>query len=202
MSRPDRNLQRIQAMRRNITALAARMMAEDGIDDYGLAKRKAARQLGAPATEALPNNAEIEAELRAYQAIYQEAEQGERLLALRRAAVDIMRLLEDFNPYLSGPVLEGTAGRFSGIELEAYPDSSKDIEIFLLNQGIRFEQEDPRRNSPEQPESILRLEWDDFPVRLSLYRPDAERIQRRRNGKAMPRARLSVLEALIRTPLP
>lgn len=178
------------------------MMAEDGIDDYGLAKRKAARQLGAPATEALPNNTEIEAELRAYQTIYQEAEQSERLLALRRAAVDIMRLLEDFSPYLSGPVLEGTAGRFSSIELEAYPDSGKDIEIFLLNRGIRFEQEDPRRNSPEQPESVLRLEWDEFPVRLSLYQPDAERVQKRRNGKTMPRARLCAVEALIGTAVP
>ena len=31
-------------------------MAEDGIDDFALAKRKAARQLGAPTTEALPAN--------------------------------------------------------------------------------------------------------------------------------------------------
>jgi hypothetical protein len=51
-------------MRRSIAALAARLMAEVGIADYGLAKRTAARQLGAPETDELPNNAEIEAELR------------------------------------------------------------------------------------------------------------------------------------------
>lgn len=202
MSRPDRNPQRVQILRRNITALAARMMAEDGIDDYGLAKRKAARQLGAPATEALPNNSEIETELRAYQAIYQGVEQSERLLVLRRAASGIMRLLDDFKPYLSGPVLDGTAGRFSAIELEAYPDSSKDIEIFLLNRGIRFEQDGPPRNSPEQPESILQLDWEGFPVRLSLYEPDAERVQKRRNGRSVQRVRLAGVEALIGTPTP
>ena len=85
-------------MRRSIAALAARLMAEDGIADYGLAKRKAARQLGAPETEALPNNAEIETELRAYQALYQVDEQRERLLDMRRAAAEVMRLLDPFKP--------------------------------------------------------------------------------------------------------
>ena len=57
-------------MRARIAAAAARIMAEDGIDDFALAKRKAARQLGAPETEALPRNDEIEDELRAYRALY------------------------------------------------------------------------------------------------------------------------------------
>jgi len=63
------------------------MMAEDGISDFGFAKRKAARQLGANDADALPTNAEIEAELRAWQALYQDEEQAERLLEMRRAAV-------------------------------------------------------------------------------------------------------------------
>ena len=37
-------------MRMRIAQIAARIMAEDGIDDFGLAKRKAARQIGAPDT--------------------------------------------------------------------------------------------------------------------------------------------------------
>ncbi|KAB2938931.1 MAG: hypothetical protein F9K21_01515 [Rhodocyclaceae bacterium] len=187
-------------MRRNIAALAARLMAEDGIADYGLAKRKAARQLGAPETEALPNNAEIEAELRAYQAIYQEDEQRERLLDMRRTAVEVMHLLEPFRPYLTGPVLDGTAGRFAEIELEAFPDSGKEVEIFLLNRGIRFEQNEPRRGGSETAECVLAFDWNDFPVRLSLYEPDAERAQKRRNGKVSERARLASVEALLASP--
>src|SRR2546429_239040 len=54
-----------QQMRVRIAAAAARMMAEDGLDDFALAKRKAARQLGAEDTQALPKNEEIEAEARA-----------------------------------------------------------------------------------------------------------------------------------------
>lgn len=187
-------------MRRNIAALAARLMAEDGIADYGLAKRKAARQLGAPETEALPNNAEVEAELRAYQALYQEDEQRERLLEMRRAATEVMRLLDPFKPYLTGPVLDGTAGRYAEIELEAFPDSGKEVEIFLLNLGTRFEQSEPRRGGAEVPECVLTFEWNDFPVRLSLYEPDAERTHKRRNGRASERARLSSVEALLGVP--
>ena len=71
------------SMRARIAAAAARIMAEDGIDDFALAKRKAARSLGAAETEALPGNDEIEAELRAYRALYQAEEHP---AAHRRAA--------------------------------------------------------------------------------------------------------------------
>ena len=73
-----------QNMRIRIAAVAARIMAEDGIEDFAMAKRKAARQLGADDTQSLPNNDEIEAELRMYQSLYQGEEQRERLRHLRR----------------------------------------------------------------------------------------------------------------------
>lgn len=57
--------------RREIAALAARMMAEDGVGDVGFAKRKAARRLGLGDCEPLPANTEVEAELRTWQMLYQ-----------------------------------------------------------------------------------------------------------------------------------
>ena len=42
-------------------ARSARLMAESGIDDFGLAKRKAAERLGIRGAGALPKNAEIQA---------------------------------------------------------------------------------------------------------------------------------------------
>ena len=70
---------KLQHMRMRIAAAAARIMAEDGVEDFALAKRKAARQLGAEDTQALPKNEEIEFELRAYQSLYQGDEQRERI---------------------------------------------------------------------------------------------------------------------------
>ena len=70
----SRTRNRQNGMRAAIAAAAARIMAEDGIDDYAMAKRKAARRLGAPETESLPANEEIASALRAYQLLYQADE--------------------------------------------------------------------------------------------------------------------------------
>ena len=126
-------------MRARIAAAAARIMAEDGIDDFALAKRKAARQLGAAETEALPGNDEIEEELRAYRELYQAEEHPQRIAELRGIALDAMRALEQFHPYLTGPVLKGTAGPYAEIDLQLFPESSKEVEMFLLERNIPFD---------------------------------------------------------------
>src|SRR2546421_10775876 len=133
-----RKSNRQTAMRARIAAAAARIMAEDGVDDFALAKRKAARQLGALDTQSLPRNDEIEAELRAYRALYQADEHPGLIEELRRIALEVMQALEQFNPYLTGPVLKGIAGPYAEIDLQLFPDSAKDVEIFLLDRNIAF----------------------------------------------------------------
>ena len=187
------HVSRSGGLRREIAALAARMMAEDGISDFGFAKRKAARQLGATDADSLPNNTEIEAELRAWQALYQDDEQPERLFEMRSAAVDVMQMLETFRPYLTGGALDGTAGRYSELEIEIFPDSTKDVEIFFLNQDFPYEHREPRRPAPHAPEAILSFDWEDVPVKISVYPSAAERVPRR----GQDRARLAQVEALL-----
>jgi hypothetical protein len=169
---------RQSGMRAEIAAAAARLMAEDGIDDFALAKRKAARQLGAADTESLPANAEIEQALRAYRALYQADEHPELVLELRRAALQAMRALEHFNPYLTGPVLTGNAGPYAEIELQLYPDSAKDIELFLLERNIAFETSEGRRFAGDRARavSVFILDWDGAPLRLSVLDPRDERL--------------------------
>ncbi|MBW7859802.1 MAG: hypothetical protein KJZ96_10705 [Rhodocyclaceae bacterium] len=184
---------RTGTLRREIAALAARMIAEDGISDFGFAKRKAARQLGVSDSESLPNNAEIETELRAWQALYQDDEQAERIHAMRSAAVSLMRELAPFRPYLTGGALDGTAGRYSELEIDAYPESAKEVEIFFLNHNIAYTHREPRRQALHPPEAILCFDWNEVPVRLSMYDPQAERNGRRNTE----RARLAAVEALL-----
>lgn len=181
------------SLRREIAAAAARMMAEDGVSDFGFAKRKAARQLGATDSDSLPNNTEIEAELRAWQALYQDEEQPERVLEMRRAAVDVMRLLDEFRPYLTGGALDGTAGRYTEVDIELFPESAKEVEIFFLNHDIAYEHREPRRPAPHAPEAILCFDWEQVPIRLSVYDAHAERVGRRH----AERARLQAVEALL-----
>lgn len=172
------------------------MIAEDGITDYGFAKRKAARQLGASSADELPNNTEIEAEVRTYLAVFQDEEHLERQRVMRLAALGVMRQLEAFRPYLTGAVLEGTAGRYSEVEIDLFPESAKEVEIFFLNQNIAYEHREPRRNQPDSPEAILAFDWDEVPIKLRIYEAGGER-QHRRNGRQTERARLTTVQALL-----
>src|SRR5260221_5232804 len=173
----SRQSKRQTGMRARIAAAAARIMAEDGIDDFALAKRKAARQLGAVDTEALPRNDEVEAELRAYRALYQAGEHPELIEELRRLALEVMQALEQFNPYLTGPVLKGIAGPYAEIDLQLFPDSAKEVEIFLLERNIAFTTQEGRRYSGDRARaaSLISLSWQGVPVRLAVLDPRDER---------------------------
>ena len=188
-------------MRARIAAAAARIMAEDGVDDFALAKRKAARQLGAVETHSLPRNEEIEEELRAYRALYQAGEHPELVAELRAIALEAMRALERFSPYLTGPVLSGTAGPYAEIELQLFPDSAKDVEIFLLDRGVTFTTQETRRYSGDRARavSLISLDWQGVPLRLSVFDPRDERVTLKTSqaGKVMDRAGIVEVGALL-----
>ena len=170
-------------------------MAEDGITDYQLAKRKAVRQLGLPEHTRYPDNAEIDAELRTYRSLYQGDEHAELLRTLRREALDILGLLADFRPYLTGSVLDGTAGEHSSIDILLFADSAKEVEIFLLNRGIAFEHAEPRH---ERAEAVLILETEVAEVNLVIFPPQQERVtMKHRDGRPRERVRAEALHALL-----
>jgi hypothetical protein len=187
--------------RARIAAAAARIMAEDGIDDFALAKRKAAKQLGAADTQSLPTNDEIEAELRAYRALYQAEEHPERITELRRVALEAMRALARFNPYLTGPVLRGIAGRYAEIDLQLFPESAKEVEIFLLDRGISYDTHEGRRYSGDRARAVtvLSLSWQGAPLRLSVFDQRDERIALKTSqaGRVMERAGITEVGTLI-----
>lgn len=183
--------------RRSVASLAARMMAEDGIADYGFAKRKAAKALGVEDGEILPTNDEVEAELRAYQSLFQDEEQPRRLRELRETALEVMQFLPDFHPYLTGAVLDGTAGRYAGVEIDLYADCTKDVEISLLSRDIPYESSEPRKHGPDTPETLLHLDWNDIPVTLAVHSLVSERQQRRDSPNHPTRAQASAVAALL-----
>ena len=197
-----RNSGRQGSTRERIAAEAARIMAEDGIDDFALAKRKAARQLGAAETEALPRNDEIEEALRAYRALYQPAEHAERIAELRRIALEAMRVLERFSPYLTGAVLKGTAGPYAQIELQLFPESAKEVELFLLERRIAFTTHEGRRFSGSRAHamSVFSLAWQGVPLKLSVFDPRDERLALKTSqaGRVMERAGIAEVGTLLR----
>ena len=126
-------------MRQRLAQEAARLMAEEGVQDFYTAKRKAAERLGAPNTQNMPRNTEIEEALQDYQRLFLGAEGTQQLQRLREAALQAMRFFAGFEPRLAGSVLTGTAGEHSDVNLHLFADAPEEVNLFLLNAGIHFE---------------------------------------------------------------
>ena len=188
-------------MRDRIAHLAARLMAVDGIDDYALAKRKAARQAGAPDTRNLPNNDEVEHALRAYQQLYQADEHRDRLRHLRQRARDMMELLARFDPYLSGAVLSGSAGKYSDIDLLLFTDSMKDVELFLINHRIAYRSTERRIYIGEEMRGVPKfsVSTEDADFDITVFAPHDLRSQIRTTpeGRPLERVRIDWLDATL-----
>lgn len=121
-----------------IAASAAQCVVEEGLE-YGPAKRRALKALGLPPKTPLPNNDQVEAQVREYIALFCADTQPAELLALRQHALMWMQRLQEFRPYLGGAVWHGTATRLSDIYLQLFCDDEKSCEIELINKGVDFE---------------------------------------------------------------
>jgi hypothetical protein len=122
-------------LRERLAQEAARLMVESGIDNFGLAKRKAAERLGARGAGALPTNAQIEASVVERQRLFEPESHDQRLTELRRIAADVMLELESFGPRLVGSVLAGTATINSPIELHVFADAPELVAAALEDVG-------------------------------------------------------------------
>ncbi|SDV49542.1 UDP-N-acetylmuramate--alanine ligase [Chitinasiproducens palmae] len=166
-------------LRDEIAQAAARLIAEEGLD-FATAKRKGARQIvgeGRIGGDWMPDNEHVEDAVREYQSLFQSDTQPQALAALRQVAVAWMRKLDAFDPYVTGGVLNGIAGSHSDIHLQLFCDSSKDVAIFLLNEGIDYQVSETAhfngRGDVETFSFIVRAPapLGRAPIHLSLYDP-------------------------------
>ena len=193
-------------MREEIAIAAARMIAEDGLD-YATAKRKAARQVvGETRIEGtwLPDNDQIEEEIREYQALFQSDSQPAVLRRLREIALEWMQRLEAFNPFLTGAVLNGTAGEHSDIHLQIFCDNAKDVAIWLLNANVQYDVSETRHFAARGFVETLSFMWrpsraeEPVGIHVALYNTDDLRGAVRADARGrLPRANAQALQALI-----
>jgi len=190
--------------RSRIAYLAARLMAEDGIEDYALAKRKAARQAGVPDTRELPGNEEIAEALRTYQQIYHAEEHRDRLRALRETAVRAMRELSRFNPYLTGSVLDGNAGKYADINLQLFTDNAKAVELHLIDRGVPYRTAQKRLYSGQETRTVpvytVSDQGTDIELTVLSMLDLRGPLKSSREGKSIERAKLPAVEQLLAEP--
>jgi hypothetical protein len=191
-----------QQMRLRIAQEAARLIAEEGVHDFLVAKRKAAQHLGAPDTRHMPRNQEVEEALLSYQRLFQSDTQPQQLEKLRSEALTAMRFFEKFRPRLVGSVLAGTATTYTEITLHVFADTPKELTFFLMENQIPFDTVQRRfrfeRDSwVEMP--AFRFIAGDYMLELVVFPLDGRREAPRSpiDGKPMERAGVSAVEALL-----
>lgn len=163
----------VESIRREIAGLAARLVADGGLD-YGAAKRKAARELtgrARPPAAALPDNDAIDDALAEHLGLFDEAHE-ERVARRREAAASLMQWLAPFDPYLTGAVWKGIVAAHAPIHVQVFHDNAKEVEIALVDHGIRFETTTMPHLRDASEVATLAFWWRDEPVLLSLYAQD------------------------------
>lgn len=190
-------------LKTEIAAAAARMIAQDGAD-YGSAKRKAARQILGDAqardmSDLLPDNEQIEEEVRLYHALYNADTHPAHLFRLRGLALQVMEMLEQYQPFLTGSVLSGTAGMHDDIHLQVFVDSAKEVEIYLLNKNLQLEiSESPHFRGPRFDDvETVSFMWKNAGVHVELYEQDDLRGAKKKSGDRLLRADMAELRTIL-----
>lgn len=198
---PKRAPSRSDHLRSAVAQEAARLMAEHGINDFLVAKRKAAERYGVIDGAILPRNKEIEEALASYQRLFGGEQHASTLQGQREVAMKAMRLLGKYEPRLVGPVLSGTATEHSGIQLHVFSDSPEAVYLDLADRRYEYEVfERKMKMTPERWASVpsVRFEMESEMVEAFVFPRDGIRQAPVSpvDGKPMRRAGMAELESL------
>lgn len=165
----------VDRARQQIANEAARILCEDGVLDYKLAKAKAVEACGGSRHAPMPTNREIHQAMLAHQALFGGAALQARLHKLRRAALRAMGVFEEFRPRLVGPVLSGAIGLEPArdrVQLHVFADAPEELDLMLLNQGVDFATDERRylmRKGQPVDIPLLSLMLDGVEVELAIF---------------------------------
>jgi hypothetical protein len=157
---------------------AARIIVEQGIEDYRSAKLKAAERLGMSTHGALPGNPEIERAVSEYLSLFGRESHLNLLKMLRQAALSAMELLAPFTPRLVGPVLHGTAAATSAVNLHVFADSAELVAMRLQDNGVAyrpFERRLKSRRGQSENFAGFRFAHDDSNIEAVVFPVDGMR---------------------------
>ena len=158
-------------IRQRIVQEAARIMAEDGVRDFALAKRKAAQRLNHSDNRHLPSNREIEEALADYLNLFHASTLKRDLRAQLTVAADALRMLAGFEPRLTGPLLNGLATAYAEIPLQVFTDQPEQVALFLRDHGIPFEESSRRvrfGGDRQETATVYRFIAGDTPIEITV----------------------------------
>lgn len=199
---PRKNNERADNLRRELAQTAARIMAEQDIADFLVAKQKAAQRLGVSENGNLPRNVEIEDALREYHRLFDTDKQARLMSRLRRQARNAMAMFEAFSPRLVGRVLAGTASDHSSVELHLFAETSEQVALHLIQNDVPYEMREWRgrsRRGQVLSRPVFSFMAGDVPVEAVVFPLNGlrEAPSCPVDGRPMSRASLRELDALL-----
>ena len=182
------NLMADRKLRQAIAAEAARLLQQRKEPDFHAARRKAARwfsrQRVAPAD--LPSFGEIQQEVFALAGLFSSERQQSALNEIRLVAHDLLELLHDFEPRLSGSALTGPILPGAEIELTLAFGDLSEITAILFDAGHRVQL---------RADGSLTF-FDHYPCVVSLV-PESRGDVSSVGGHALPQVDLQGLDELL-----
>lgn len=121
-------------LKHRVAKEAATLLYFGAEKEYKQAKTKAAETFGA---HFLPSNLEIALELDKIAEENEGPKRKERLIQMRKEALNIMQLLSAFCPVLIGSVWRGTIKQGSDIDIAVYTDEPEEITKILKAGGVK-----------------------------------------------------------------
>jgi predicted nucleotidyltransferase len=121
-------------LKQRVAREAATLLYFGAEKEYKQAKTKAAVTFG---VHFLPSNLEIALELDKIAEENEGPKRKERLIQMRKEALNVMQLLGAFCPFLIGSVWRGTIKQGSDIDIAVYTDEPEEITEMLKAGGVR-----------------------------------------------------------------
>jgi hypothetical protein len=175
--------------------------------EYFTAKRKAAQQIckGWVKPADLPSNVEIRDQIQLLARLYEGENRTENLLAMRMAALAMMRRLAPFRPRLIGSVLTGHIRQGSDIDIHVFSDTAEAVTHLLDVDGLPYtvERKQIRKHGEERIFTHIHL-VDRFPFELTLYASDQAHYVFKSSitGRPIERASFAELEQFLAAEYP
>jgi hypothetical protein len=112
--------------------------------------------------------------------------------------------LAEFNPYLTGSVLNGTAGRYADINIQLFTDSAKAVELYLIDRQIPYRTAQARLycGSEQVTAPVFTINDDGTDIEMTVLSPRELRgpLRTSLEGKNIDRAKRGAVEQLLAEP--
>ena len=117
---------------------SAKIIISQGIENFSDAKNKAAEKLNIENLGCLPSNYEIEKSLKEHYQLFVPATHTDYIKLMRETAIEIMNLFIDFQAYVVGPVVSGTASSSSSINIHLGSEDVYDVTKILDKNEMKY----------------------------------------------------------------